>query len=183
MPTHWGLSGGPDGYGSRAEAVFRVPLILLASHLFCAAVVSKDPKGKNISNKIFRIVLWFCPAVSIFTAFLVYGTVFSLEIDSDKITLIFIGVMFVVLGNYFPKIRQNRTVGIRLPWTLHDEENWNQTHRITGRVWMVGGILLMIGVILGIEGNQGSIIMCSILVFVALFPIGYSFVYYLKHRN
>ena len=53
-------------------------------------------------------------------------------------------LMFVAAGNYLPKCRQNYTMGIKLPWTLADEDNWNRTHRMAGYVWTAGGILMLI---------------------------------------
>ena len=49
---------------------------------------------------------------NLFMAFIYYGT----------------GLMFMVIGNYLPKVKQNNTIGIRVIWTLQDEENWNAAH-------------------------------------------------------
>jgi len=57
-------------------------------------------------------------------------------------------VLFIVIGNYMPKCRQNYTMGIKLPWTLNDEENWNKTHRLAGKIWVAGGILIVISALL-----------------------------------
>ena len=52
--------------------------------------------------------------------------------------------MFTIIGNYLPKARQNYTIGIKIPWTLANEENWNRTHRLAGYLWMACGILMII---------------------------------------
>ena len=56
---------------------------------------------------------------------------------------VFVGLLFLILGNYLPKIRQNRTVGIKLPWTLQSEENWNRTHRLSGFLWVLCGLVMI----------------------------------------
>ena len=66
----------------------------------------------------------------------------EIEIKTYKTMAVFfiIGVMFIGLGNYMPKLKQNYTIGIKVPWTLNSEENWNMTHRMAGKVYVVGGV-------------------------------------------
>ena len=59
------------------------------------------------------------------------------------------GALFVVIGNYLPKCKQSYTVGIKIPWTLNDEENWNKTHRLAGFLWVIGGVVIMATAFLG----------------------------------
>ena len=68
------------------------------------------------------------------------------ETEDLFIALIYYGtsLLFIVIGNYLPKIRQNNTIGIRIVWTLQDEENWNATHSFSGRIWGTSGILCML---------------------------------------
>ena len=61
MVTHWGADGTPDGTGSRAFAVWGIPLILLAVHWFCLLFTAKDPASKKISRHALGIVFWICP--------------------------------------------------------------------------------------------------------------------------
>ena len=58
-----------------------------------------------------------------------------MEINVGIIVSILIGILFVILGNYMPKLQQNFTVGIRVPWTLNSTENWNRTHRLGGKMF------------------------------------------------
>lgn len=62
------------------------------------------------------------------------------------ITKIFVGIVLIVVGNYIPKTRQNYTVGIRTPWTLNNEENWNKTHRFGGKILVISGIMTILSV-------------------------------------
>jgi uncharacterized membrane protein len=59
------------------------------------------------------------------------------------------GVLFIFIGNWLPKCKQTYTLGIRLPWTLADEDNWNRTHRFAGPVWVVCGLVVMAGALIG----------------------------------
>ena len=68
------------------------------------------------------------------------------ETEDLFLALIYYGtsLLFIVIGNYLPKIKQNNTIGIRIVWTLQDEENWNATHSFSGRIWRASGILCML---------------------------------------
>jgi uncharacterized membrane protein len=64
-------------------------------------------------------------------------------VNTTYVGELFVGMILIVIGNYMPKARQNYTIGIRLPWTLANEENWNRTHRIAGYLWLISGILVV----------------------------------------
>ena len=139
---HWGTDGSPNSWSGRF-LVFAMAVFMLAVHWVCIFFTVKDPKNKNQSNKVFGLVLWVCPAVSLFVSGVSYAASFGKEVPVDLISLLIIGLMFVIIGNYLPKCRQNHTIGVRVKWTLENEENWNATHRISGRIWVIGGLLMM----------------------------------------
>lgn len=66
MPTHFDFSGTADDYSGRPFAVIGLPLFILAMQLFCAVMLRADPKKQNISEKMAQLILWVCPAVSLF---------------------------------------------------------------------------------------------------------------------
>jgi uncharacterized membrane protein len=84
------------------------------------------------------------PVTSILVAAIEYPVNLGYQIDITFYMELLLGVLFVIIGNYLPKARQNYTIGIRIPWTLANEENWNRTHRLAGYLWMIGGILMII---------------------------------------
>jgi uncharacterized membrane protein len=65
VATHWSTGNEPDGYSSKAFAVFGLPVIMLILHLVCVIATNIDPKANSINKKIFFIVLWICPVFSI----------------------------------------------------------------------------------------------------------------------
>jgi len=178
MTTHWGADGNADGFSGKAFAVFGMPLILLAIHWLCIFFTTKDPKNKDQNHKVFGLVLWIIPLISIFANTIVYAVSLGVEFDAMTYTLLLIGLMFTVIGNYMPKCKQNFTMGIKIKWTLANEENWNATHRFAGRVWFICGILLMICAFLP-ESWFMYLIVGGIFVLVMM-PAVYSYLYYKK---
>lgn len=149
MPFHWGPSGEVDGWTSKQMAVLLMPFILVAIEWFCAWAANLDPKANNIANKSLKLILWFIPVLSIFINGIVYLSALGHDVSVEVIMPAFMGVIFMIIGNYLPKCKQSYTLGIKLPWTLHDEENWNRTHRFAGKLWFIGGLLMICTSFLG----------------------------------
>lgn len=178
VPTHWNAEGVVDGWSSKGFAVLGLPLFLFAVHWICLLATNADPKKQNHTDKILGIVLWICPVISVLGGVLIYGTALGMEFEVDKIVLILMGFMFIIIGNYLPKCKQNYTIGIKIPWTLNDEENWNKTHRMSGKLWVIIGIITILCIFL--PTNVMSVVLIVALVVAVGMPMGYS---YVLHRN
>ena len=144
MATHFGMNNEANGFSSKVFAVFGLPLVLLAVLWVGAFVTAHDPKRQNISPKMFSLMLWIAPAISLVAAATVYPVNLGYELDIAFFGELLLGLMFIIIGNYLPKARQNYTIGIKIPWTLANEENWNRTHRLAGYLWMICGILMIL---------------------------------------
>ena len=175
IPSHWNVAGEVDQWSDKAFVVFGFPLILLAAQWLCSLGTSADPKKANHSGKVLNIVLWVIPAISILLLTITYLTALGMDIRIEVIMPLFFGFVFTIIGNYMPKCKQNYTVGIKIPWTLNSEENWNRTHRFAGRLWLVCGIIIMLTVFFG-----GFVIFVGITLIMVLAPIIYS---YTLHRK
>ena len=92
----------------------------------------------------------------------------------------FTGLIFIVVGSYLPKCKQNYTIGIKLPWTLNDEANWNNTHKFASKFWILGGILMATCGLL--PENICLWAFFVIILIIALIPSIYSYMYYIKHK-
>lgn len=179
VATHWGADGVANGWSPKWFAVFGLPLILLALHWFCVWGTSRDRKNADQSRKLTQLVLWVCPVVSLHMAWAVYSHALGMGMPVERLSLGLIALLFLVFGNYFPKCRRNRTIGIRVKWTLESEENWNATHRASGRVWVAGGTVLLIGCFL--PQSLFLPVLLPVLTVLALFPFVYSWRWHRAH--
>jgi len=175
MPTHWNAAGEIDGWSSKGFAVFGGPLLMLFFEWLCVIATNADPKRKVHSEKVMKLVLWIIPALSVVMHALIYGAALGKEVRVEIIMPILMGIIFVIIGNYLPKCRQNYTMGIKIPWTLHSEENWNRTHRMAGRLWVAGGIAILLT---GFLGGVG--IFLGVVLVMVLAPMIYSYVLHRK---
>ena len=174
MATHWDLNGEPDGWSSRAFAVFGLPGILLAVNLLLPFALKADPKRANMSDKLVMITLWIIPMISLLCCGLTLARGLGYEVRVERWVPVFMGVLFIIIGNYLPKTKQSYTMGIKLPWTLNSEENWNRTHRLAGYLWVIGGAIFIITSFIGWSLAAFLIILC-VMVFI---PTIYSYLLY-----
>ena len=180
VATHWGPDGNPDQYSSKLFAVVCLPLIVFAIHWLCLLLSKLDPRNKEQHKKILGLVFWICPAVSLLCSAFTYFSAFDIEFNIGGICIAFLGILFIIIGNYMPKTKQNYTIGLKIPWTLDDEGNWNATHRFAGRLWVIGGILMLPLSFLPLKLLPLVLILVLPLVIV---PMVYSYRYYKKNSK
>ena len=77
-------------------------------------MVGADPKRKNINQKLMRAILWMIPILSVVTNLISYAIALGMSVDTGMVVNILLGIMFVIMGNYMHKIKQNYSVGIKL---------------------------------------------------------------------
>ena len=178
VPIHFNMQGEPDGWGSKTTTVFLMPLLLLAFHWICVFVTTLDPKNKNITDKNMNLVLWIIPVLSVFESGLVYSYALGSKIDINIILPIFFGIGFIIIGNFIPKCKQNYTLGIKIPWTLESEENWNYTHRLAGKTWFFGGIM-----IIALSFLKNVWIFMAITIIMVMIPVIGSYLFHKKENE
>ena len=178
VPMHWNIEGEVDGWGSRAMLVFGLPALLLAVQWFGCFVTLQDPKRKGISEKSINLMLWICPLIGLVCFSMTYAATMGLDVAIEIITPLLLGILFVIIGNYMPKCKQNYSVGVKVPWTLNSEANWVATHRFAGWVWVIGGIVILLTAPLGTFW-----ISFVLMLPMAFAPIIYSYLYFRKHEK
>ena len=181
MTTHWGMNGEADGFSSKTFAVFVLPLILLAAHWLCIFVTLGDPKNKDQSSKVFAMIMWIIPIVSLVTNGMVYAVSMGSTVGADIGVRVLLGLMFIILGNYLPKCKQNHTIGVKVSWALQNEENWNKTHRFTGRLWVAGGVILLATIFISMEDMMWLFL--AVILLLSFVPMLYSYLYYRKQMK
>ena len=145
IAVHFDINGNPDGFMSKPWALFGILAFLVGMHVFCCVFTLNDPKKNNIPDFILRIILMICPV----TAIIITGIIVSYSLGYPMNTNVWVGgilgFLFILLGNYLPKVQKNYTVGIKTPWSLDSEENWNRSNRLGGYCLVVSGFIFIFG--------------------------------------
>ena len=166
------------GFGPVLTSAIVLPLVLLVIYWLCAFISSIDNRGVSQSPKVIRTVLWMVPVISLYANIVLWAVTLGLKINIVMVSCILFGVIFIIIGNYMPKCTQNRTVGIKIAWTLANRENWTRTHRLSGIVSVVAGIAVLIAAFLPMA--VAIVIFFAAILSVAFVPMIYSYCFYRK---
>ena len=177
LPIHWDINGNIDGYLPKYQAIIYPNILIVFIQLICIFFINNDSKNKKQNQKIINLIYWLLPFISLFFNSIMYLSVFNVKLNIVNLMVIFFGIIFMIIGNYLPKCLINTTIGIRLPWTLNNEDVWNKTHRFTGVIWFFSGLILLV---LGMFNLINGIIFICLLIVMIIIPIIYSYSIYKK---
>lgn len=184
IPTHWGINGRIDGWSSKKTTVFAMPFIMACGQIIMLAAVYADPRKKNIHKKTMTVGLWIIPVLSLVLNSAVYAIALGMKISMTIIIVFVLAFLWIILGNYMPKLQQNYTIGIKVAWTLNSEENWNRTHRMAGKVFVAAGIVMLLEWTLLLSGIIGETVsyylMIAVILISVIVPTGYSYLLFRK---
>jgi len=146
LPVHWDLSGHVNNYDSKLQTFIELHAIMILVYFLPMITPKIDPRKTNY--KFFQKSYTFMTTSILFvffllnTSILLYGLGYNIQIG--KLSFIFIGLLFIVFGNYMPHVRSNFFIGIRNPWTLSNEDIWKKTHRMSGRLFLIIGFCFIL---------------------------------------
>lgn len=146
VPIHWGVDGRPDGYASKTIGLFLLPLTTAGVAALFWVIPTIEPRRANFAKSgkaytaIWISVVLLLGLVSLTAVAAAMGT----ELDISRIAFIGTGALFIVIGNYLPKVRPNYMMGIRTPWTLTSDLSWDRTHRVGGRLFVLEGLVFVL---------------------------------------
>ena len=185
VPTHFNISGEADDWGPKWINAIMLPLIGVGVYVLLLVLPLIDPK-KKISNTQKPVA-----AIRIVTSIFfvgIYAFVMAaslgVEINFASYIIVGVGMLILIIGNYMNSIKSNYFIGIRTPWTLENPDVWKKTHRFGSKVWVIGGLLMMIsGFIPAII--ESALFITIIVSVLAGLPIIYSYLVYkkLESRN
>ena len=172
MPIHWGLDGEPNGYATKLVGVLLIPLIMIVTNI----IVQFSLQIANTTNeKLARVMTWLLPALSLVIQFLVLAESLGYHLDVALITMVIVGIIFILLGNYIPKTSQNRVVGFRFPKTMNNPDNWQKTNRIGAIMLVISGLIMIIGGIVSTWYPMVAVLTFGVsLILIVLVPLCYS---------
>lgn len=170
--VHWNAMGQIDGWAAKSFlSVFDGPLMALGIYTLFMVLPYFDPKRRNLykSKHVYFLVLDLVTALAVLTFVGGLAAAFNRSLPVDRLVAGGIGVMLVVLGNYMGRVKRNWTMGVRFAWTLSDDEVWAKTNRLGGRLFVIAGMVAIVGVLL--PAPWGIAAMLATL--LAMLPITY----------
>jgi uncharacterized membrane protein len=145
VPVHFDLDGSADRWMDPWPGLFLLPAVAAIVWLILFLLPRIDPRGDNIirSSKAYGTIWLAVIALLAATHGIVMAVTVNFDINATRWITALVGALFIAMGNMFGKIRPNYTLGIRTPWTLADAQVWDKTHRFAGRLFVIGGFVLL----------------------------------------
>lgn len=183
VPTHWSVRGEVDGWSSRRWGAVMAPLLALGIWLILPALRRLDPRRRNYDRfdgtfwLVVNVIVLFLGVVHVISL----GTALGWDFNGTRVMLASLGLVFIGLGNYLPRLRSNWWMGIRTPWTLESEAVWRATHRLAGYTFVVGGVVALVALLLPEPWAFGVAV--TAMAAAGLVPAFYSYVAYRRERR
>lgn len=180
VPTHFNLQGEADDFGPKWIILYMLPALGLVIYLGLLFLPGIDPKKRIEETQkpiaAIRLVLaLFMVGLYSIMMLIVTGS----DIDINSYVFIAVGILFIGFGNYMNSVKPNYFIGLRTPWTLESPIVWKKTHRLGSKIWMVGGIIIVVSKLVFSEGVNAIIFGISIAIMV-LVPLIYSYTEFKK---
>ena len=156
-------------------------LFFVVTDCLLVAIIFYDNRNRQQSHKVIGMIIWIIPIITLLYNGIARCVNMGADMENLFMAVIYggTGLLFMVIGNYLPKVKPNTTIGIRVVWTLQDKENWNATHRFSGKLWMASGILCMLCGLFGDSKAAFVLYIVSIMAAVII-SILYSYLFYKK---
>lgn len=185
VPLHYGADGKVNRYGDKSELIMATGVMLFVGalvYLLLKFLPAIDPKkkvkyGEETFRKIAFGILLFVSALNIA---ILYVTGHR-NLPIDKIMLPIAGLLFTFMGNMMNNIKPNYFAGVRTPWTLESEDTWRATHRLAGKLWFTGGLVITAATLM-LPSLPATIVFGAGVLALTFIPVIYSYVYFKNHQ-
>ena len=178
IPTKWYSDGTVGQYMPKEFTVFGMPLFFILMNALVHFAMNTDPKRQNIGSMMRTLGKWIIPVLSVVTVPMALLWGMGYQIPISRILPILLGILFVVIGNYFPKTRRSYTTGIKTPWTRNSDENWRRTHHVAAFLWIAAGIAMIAMAFL--PQNIVQLVIVGMIIVLIVVPYAYSYTLYRK---
>lgn len=180
LPIHFDANWNVDGYAPKFLGAIGIPIGIGIANCFLHIVLNQNPKKENVSKTLMKISIWIIPVITVVMQVSAILMSLGYDIKAQRLMPIVTGIIIIACGNYLPKCKHNYMVGIRLPWTLSGEDNWNKTHHMAGYIWITGGFIMAI---VGLFKVNTAAITITVLAIITIIPSIYSYGLYRQEKS
>ena len=149
MASHWNMAGDVDGYMPKVWALFLLPAISLAIFALFLVIPKLDPMRNNIEK--FRA--YFDNFILILFIFLFYIYLLTIlwnvgaRFNMGQMLVPAFGLLIYYAGILLQNAKRNWFIGIRTPWTLSNEQVWEKTHMLGGKLFRIAAVISFAGIL------------------------------------
>ena len=169
MPSHFDSGGNINGWMGKDAFMGLVAALTVGLYLLITFIPFIDPFWKKIQPR-YGLILLIRDVTIGFLAFVFVLSILAAREGRLRFELFGagLGLLFVLIGIYMPKLPQNWFVGIRTPWTLSSDVVWKKTHVVGGRLFVLAGIVFILCSLLGLPVVIPLVCLIAISVFTGI---------------
>ncbi|HET9810357.1 MAG TPA: SdpI family protein [Sphingomicrobium sp.] len=185
LPIHWGLDGEPDRFADKWTALMMPGLLAGGVSLLFYFLPSLESRREGLQrSRGLYLSTW--TGILIFSLLIelsVVAVALKWPVHATSLMIAGLGILFVLIGNQLGKSRSMYLIGIRTPWTLASEEVWIKTHRLAGKLMVVGGAAMLVAAVLPLPSGLMATLMLAVIAAVVGVPVIYSFLLWRKESR
>ncbi len=141
MAIHFDINNNPDGFASKGFVVFGLPVLMVVLQAICCFINDINSHKHGERKKFERVTKWIIPVMTIVLQIATLGYGLGWSIDVRKIVAIIVGGVFLIMGNYMPKLDFVKDYDL-------DTEKARKINRFIGFEMVIMGILFIISIFL-----------------------------------
>lgn len=166
--------------GGNADTYVLLYVCAVLLNIVLNLVLSTEPVSINGAKKLVAFGKWIMPITGLAYLILqVYLLLFPSQNIMEAFVYVFVGILFIISGNYFPKNHINLYVGLKFPWLFNDEDGWYKTHRLGSYTWLLSGVIMIAHPLHGLT----LVTVPLIILLAGVVPFIYSLILYFKKRK
>lgn len=143
MPIHFNINNKPDNYASKDFALFLIPVIMAFLQTFCCLISDINQNVKSVKPKFISIIKWLIPILTVLIYTIMLIVSLGNTVNVGRIICLFLGIMFLILGNYMPKMTYENSKNMIHP-KPKNEKAFRKMIKINGYGFITVGIILII---------------------------------------
>ena len=162
VPMHYNMAGEIDRWGSKYENFIFPAIIIVFSLVWSLLIAYYEKKASKASEekvcvealsnaKVIKVTgVSMAVMFTVLHGYCLYkdckianADVTQAQMNISKLTCILIGLLFIVLGNFIPKVKNNMVIGIRTKWSMYNDVTWMKSNRFGGVTLMITGVLVI----------------------------------------
>ncbi|MBN7772608.1 SdpI family protein [Clostridium aminobutyricum] len=179
IPMHFNVAGEIDDYGSK-YTIFLAPAVIFIFQIIAEVCRRIDPKRDNYESfkNYYYQIIFIVGLIMFVIEVITIAAAFGKDVHMATIMPVMMGALFVFLGNMMPKFKHNYMVGIKTSWTLASEQVWYETHRFAGKIWVIGGLVMVLTAFL--PDFWKFIAFLTVTLLMVIIPVVFS---YMRYKN
>jgi uncharacterized membrane protein len=190
VPLHYTFAGEINRWGSKYQVLIVPVMIIGIGFLLLLAAKHYGSKKEEYTNEkgllyVSNILMIF---LNLFCYYFLYITFLNTQqevigpVNNAQIPFIGVGLLLVILGNIFPKVKMNSVFGVRTKWSMENEQTWFKSQRFGGGCFVSAGFVVIVANVIP-NNSVGAIVALAAIGVATVGSIIASYKYYLMYRK